>query len=179
MKKIVIISGLIAGAIVSTIMATSMALMTNCGGDGSMLIGYASMLLAFSMIFVAIKNYRDKQNGGVISFSKALTIGILIALIASSFYVATWAIEYKYFMPDFMDKYAAHAIDKIKASGASPASMDKQIAQITSMKTNYNNPLFFTVITFAEIFPVGLIVSLICALILKRKDKGQMRSATA
>ncbi len=172
MKKIILVNGLLSGAIVSTLMGISVAVYSsNPDADHSMVLGYAAMLLSFSLIFVAIKIYRDKHNGGIISFGKGFTIGLLIAVIASAIYVATWAVEYHYLYPDFMEKYSVCVINKAKASGASQAAIDKQVAQMASMKESYKNPFFFTLITFAEIFPVGLIVSLICSLILKKKNK--------
>src|SRR5215210_668865 len=93
MKKNILIYGLIAGVIVSVLMLLSMNYISHCEGNvdytTSMVIGYASMLLAFSLVFVGIRNYRDKYNGGVISFGKAFKIGILIVLIASTMYVAS------------------------------------------------------------------------------------------
>lgn len=170
MKKIIIVSGLISGIIVSTLMAISMALYScNENSDHSMALGYAFMLLAFSLIFVAIKIYRDKEGEGVVSFGKAFTIGLLISLIASAMYVATWAVEYHFFFPDFMDKYTAHIIEKLKSSGATQAAINEQVKEMSLMAEKYKNPFFFTLFTFAEIFPVGLLVSLIAALILKRK----------
>src|ERR1017187_9822075 len=74
-----------------------------------MLIGYASMLVALSLVFVGIRNYRDKYNNGVISFGKAFKIGIMIVLIASTIYVVAWLIDYFFFIPDFMEKYSSMA----------------------------------------------------------------------
>ena len=103
MKKIVWVSGLISGLIVSSLMAISIVRCYNGANyEGSMLIGYASMLAAFSLIFVGIKNYRDKYNNGIISFGKAFKIGLFIALIASTMYVITWLICYYFFIPDFL-----------------------------------------------------------------------------
>ncbi len=172
MKKIVITNGLISGAIVSTLMGISMAFYSkNANMDHSMVMGYAMMLLSFSLIFVAIKVYRDKQNGGVITFGTGFTIGILISLIASAIYVATWAVEYHYFFPDFMNKYSAHIIEKMKASGATQAAIDKQVTEMNTRAEEYKKPVFFVLFTFAEIFPVGLLVSVVAALILKKKNK--------
>src|SRR6476661_3699271 len=101
MKKIVINYGLIAGIIVSVLMLFSVNFMSHREGgidyNTSLLIGYASMLIAFSLVFVGIRNYRDKYNGGVISFSKAFKIGIMIVLIASTIYVIAWLIDYYFF----------------------------------------------------------------------------------
>ena len=172
MKKNIIIYGIIGGALVSFPMLFTMNYFSHCKGnvdyDRSMLIGYASMLIALSLVFVGIRNYRDKYNGGVISFGKAFKIGFTIALIASTIYVAAWLIDYFFFIPDFMDKYAAHMIDKMKASGASPAEIDKQTKEMANMGRMYKNPIFTALMTYMEILPVGLLVTLISSLILKR-----------
>src|ERR1044071_7945414 len=97
MRKNIIIYGLIAGIVVSTLMQTSMNYISHCEGsidhDTSMLIGYASMLLALSLVFVGIRNYRNKYNGGVISFGKAFRVGLLMVLIASTIFVVAWLID--------------------------------------------------------------------------------------
>src|SRR3954470_17363107 len=121
MTKNIIIYGLIAGIIVSFLMLFTINTMSHCKGnmdyDNSMLIGYASMLVAFSLVFVGIRNYRNKYNGGVISFGKSFKIGSMIVLIASTIYALAWLIDYFYFIPDFIEKYSAHTLDKLKASG--------------------------------------------------------------
>ncbi len=173
MKKLVLTYGLIAGAVVSAFMAISMMSIADDPskiGAGSMVVGYLGMLIAFAFIFVAVKNYRDKQNGGVVSFGKAFSIGLLIALIASVMYVITWSLVYKYHMPDFMETYCAEMIRQAKTS-MTGAELEAKIAEINKGKEMYSSPVGFTLITFSEIFPVGLLVSLIVALILKRKNK--------
>lgn len=173
MKKNIVIYGLIAGAIVSILMLSTVNYLSHCEGnvdyDTSMLIGYASMLIAFSLVFVGIRNYRDKFNEGIIGFGKAFKIGTMIVLIASTIYVIAWLIDYFFFIPDFMDKYATHMLDELKASGASQLEIDKQAEEIARFGKMYKNPLFNAMMTYMEILPVGLIVTLISSLILKRK----------
>jgi amino acid transporter len=170
MKKNVIVFGLIAGLIVSTLMVLSMA---RCYSDPnlkhSMLIGYASMVLAFSFIFVGIKNYRDKYNDGLITFGKAFKIGALISLVASTTYVIVWLIDYYVFMPDFMDKYVAQALREAKADGASAAELATKTKELASSQEMYKNPVMVVLFTYMEILPVGILISLVAALILKRK----------
>jgi hypothetical protein len=173
MKKNIIIYGLIAGGIVSILMLATVNYISHCEGNvdygTSMLIGYASMLLAFSLVYVGIRNYRDKYNGGEISFGKAFKIGVMIVLIASTIYVVAWLIDYFFFIPDFMEKYAARELDKLKAAGASQAEIDKQTKEMANFARMYKNPFFNAMMTYVEILPVGLIVTLISSLILKRK----------
>jgi hypothetical protein len=170
MKKIVIACGLIAGFISIIWVVTSMVLqMKNHDFDNGMIWGYAGMILAFSLIFVGIKKYWDSQ-GGVVSFGKAFRIGFFITLIASTVYVVVWLIDLYFFMPDFADQYATYKIDKMKASGATQVAINAEIAEMNTFKDLYKNPLFVILFTYLEILPVGLLLSLIAALVLKRKN---------
>lgn len=173
MQKNILIYGLIAGVLVSVFMLLGINYFSHCEGSvdytTSMLIGYASMLIAFSLVFVGIRNYRDKYNGGLISFGKAFKTGILIVLIASTIYVIAWLIDYFFFIPDFMDKLLAQKLDQLKGDGASQAEINKEAKEMTDMMKLYKNPFLAALFTYVEILPVGLIVTLISALILKRK----------
>jgi uncharacterized protein DUF4199 len=174
MKKNIIVYGLIAGIVVSAPMLFSVNTMNDSeegaiNFENSMLIGYASMLIAFSLVFVGIRNYREKYNGGVISFGKAFKIGSMMVLIASSIYVAAWLVDYFFFIPDFMEKYSAHTIAQAKAGGAGAAEIAKKAKEMSEFGRMYKNPFFNALITYTEILPIGLIVTLISALILNRK----------
>ena len=175
MQKNILVYGLISGVIVSSVMLISMNYYSHCEGNvdltTSMLIGYASMLIAFSLVFVGIRNYRDKFNNGIISFGKAFKIGISIVLIASTLYVISWLICYFFFMPDFMDKYGDMEIENMKTAGASIAEINEKKKDMADFSKMYKNPFFNAMITYAEILPVGLIVTLISSLILKRTLK--------
>ncbi|NSL86375.1 DUF4199 domain-containing protein [Chitinophaga solisilvae] len=170
MKKNVIVFGLISGAIVTAMMLVSVIL---CYKDpdfrGSMVIGYTAMLLAFSFIFIGIKNYRDKYNGGVITFGKAFLTGLYIALIASTMYVVVWLISYYFFIPDFMERYSAHIMTQARKDGADAATLLRTQADMNRYSEMYRNPLFVVLLTYMEILPLGLLITLISALILKRR----------
>jgi len=174
MKKNIIVYGLVAGIVVSTLMLISVNSISHREGNfdynKGLIIGYASMLIAFSLVFVGIRNYRDKYNHGVISFGKAFKIGIMIVLIASTIYVIAWLIDYFFFIPDFMEKYSAHILDKLKASGASQMEIDRQTKEMANFAVSYKNPFFNAMMTYLEILPVGLVVTLISSFILKRKS---------
>ena len=175
MQKTVWTFGLISGVIVSLFMATSMITVANNpaakpGESTMMLIGYLGMLIAFSLVFVAVKNVRDKQNNGVISFGKAFGMGLLIVLIASTLYVITWSLVHHYYMPDFMEKYMAAALEKAKAT-STPEQLQKLTDQMNQQTALYKNPVFFTLFTYMEIIPVGVVVALLTAFLLKRKSK--------
>lgn len=181
MKKTVLKYGLWAGGLVSVIMMTSMILCYKQPemwmGNAAMIVGFGSMLLAFSFIYVAIKHYRDKLNDGYISFGKAFKIGFLVTLIASTMYVATWALVYNFYMPDFMEVYVAHTQQQAEASGTL-AEAQAKAAEMEQYKQWYKNPLLFALITYSEIMPVGLLVTLISSLILMRKRRQHAGLAT-
>lgn len=169
MKKLILTYGSIAGIIVAALMALSIAFKEKMALTTGMIFGYASMLIAFVMIFIAVKQYRDSQLGGSISFGKAFLIGLGITLIASTIYALTWELEYRFLYPDFMDQYNKQALDQLNASGASPADIAAATKEGQKMAEMYRNPLFRIPMTFAEIFPVGLVVSLVAALILRKR----------
>lgn len=130
MKKNVLLFGGISGAIISVFMGVSMAVMGCSGGDmeagyTSMIIGFSAMIGAFSFTFIGIKNFRDKQNEGVITFGKGFLIGLLMSLLASTMYVLTWAAEFHFFMPDFMDKYSAIQIKQLQGSGITGITLEE------------------------------------------------------
>lgn len=167
MKKSTISYGFIAGIIVSIAMLFTTS--NTIDFENGMLVGYTSMLIAFSLVFVGIRNYRDQYNNGVISFGKAFKIGSIIVLIASTLYVISWLINYFYFVPDFLEKYADHMITSLKESGASSVEIENKTKEMAAFSKMYQNPFINAMITYTEILPVGLIVTLISSFILKRK----------
>ena len=172
MKKNVLVFGLISGVIISTMMVISIGMcMRNQDFEGNKFVGYAAMVAAFSFIFLGVKNYRDKYNSGVISFGKAFKVGLYIALVASTLYVVAWLVYYYNFVPDFMDHYTQFVLRQAKRGGASDASLQETAAEMAKFKEQYKNPLLVILITYVEILPVGLIIALISALILKRKQR--------
>jgi len=170
MKKNVLVFGSISSAIL-VIWIAFIALMcyNHPNFEGNMWLGYGSMIVAFSFIFVAIKNYRDKYNNGFVTFGKAFQIGLYIALIASTMYVLAWLVDFYCFMPDFMDKYVAHVLAQAKEHGATVAEIAKQKADMAGYIQMYKSPFGVIVLTYLEVLPVGLIIALIAALILRRK----------
>ena len=173
MKKNVWVFGLIAGAIVSTFMGIQMwRYYKNPDLEHSMLVGYASMIVALSFVFVGIKNYRDKYNGGIITFGKAFKVGFFISLIGSTLYVITWMILYHFFLPNFMDIYSAQMLKQLQESGATAVEIAAKTEEMAYWKEMYKNPIMVVLLTYSEILiPVGLPITIISALILKRKTR--------
>jgi hypothetical protein len=169
MKKIVWTFGLIAGAVLSLMMVVTIPFHEEIGFDRGLIIGYASMVAAFLLIFFGIRSYRDNVAGGSVSFGRALVVGALIAAVASACYVATWEVIYFNFSHDYLAKYQAHQIEKARASGASQAELDTQLADMKKFEQMYQNPAINAAITFVEPLPVGLLIALVSAAVLRKR----------
>lgn len=173
MKKVVLTFGLIAGAIVVGLMFLTMPLvdvMDESTMTRGMIIGYTTMVISLATIFFGIKVYRDKYNGGSIKFGKGFLIGLYISLIATTMYAFGW----EGFMiangsnpQEFAEQYAAGQMKILEESNATAEEIKTKSAEMKNMMEMYGNPLFRFFMTMLEMLPVGIIVSVICALILK------------
>jgi hypothetical protein len=169
MKKTVWTFGLIAGGILSAVMLAAQPLQKVIGFGGSAVLGYATMVLAFLFVFFGIRSYRDTVGQGVIDFWRALVVGALIVVIASVCYTVTWEVIYKWITPDFVTRYEQYEVDKARASGANQAEVAKEIADAHRFIEMYRNPVMNTAVTFLEPLPIGLVLALVSAGILKRR----------
>lgn len=167
MGKIIIVYGAIAGAIVTASIIIGLTLTGVSPHGSSVLVGYLIMVVALSMIFIGIKSYRDGALGGVIKFLPAFLIGLGIAAVAGVIYVGVWEIYLAATDYAFMDQYTAAMLAEKQAAGLSGAALEAEIATMEELKANYANPLFRMPMTFIEIFPVGLIIALISAALLR------------
>ena len=168
MKKIVWTFGLISGAIMAVFIVATMPFL-DAFEDHSLVVGYTGIVAAFLLVFFGIRSYRENVLRGTIGFGRALTVGLLIATIGSVCYVVTWEILYFKFMPDFYSKYAQSAVDQARKAGKSEAEIAKTRASMDEMTKNAKNPIWVFAMTFLEPFPVGLVISLVSAGILRRK----------
>lgn len=167
MLRTILIFGLLAGAVVAIPMNLMMLFGKEGDGSHSVYTGYALMLLAFTFTFVGVKRYRDRAFGGVIRFLPALLVGLGISFVASLIYVLAWEITLHATDFAFMEDYSRAMIEGARAKGASPEKLAKLTAEMQSMQVKYANPLFRLPMTFVEIFPVGLVVSLVTAGLLR------------
>jgi len=169
MRKTIFVFGLVSGAVSSVMMVATVPLADRIGFDNGEYLGYAIIVLSFLLVFFGIRSYRDEVANGQITFGKAFAVGISITLISCVCYVVTWEILYFKFWPDFMDKYSAHLVAKLQASGASDGAILGKVQELKKYKEMYDNPLMNAAITFIEPFPVGLLITLISATVLRKK----------
>jgi len=168
MTRVVLVFGLLAGAVLSVMMVVQAAFIDEIGFDRGEIIGYTTMVVAFLMVFFGIRSYRDSIYGGTITFWQAVRIGLLITLVASVCYVTTWEVIYYWFAPDFVEKYGAYMVEQARQAGATEQELAAKTAEMARFREMYKNPLINAGMTLIEVFPVGLVVTLISAAILRR-----------
>ncbi len=161
-----IIAGLIVGIPLFTIGVTLEQ--GHVGGAWGMVVGYTIMLIALTTVFVAIKRRRDTELGGVIRFWPAFGYGLAISSVAGLIYVGAWELAMQFMDADFAATYAQATIEAARVGGASAAEIARITADMAEFTTMYADPLMRVLMTFfMEFFPVGVLVSLVSAALLR------------
>jgi Protein of unknown function (DUF4199) len=180
MRQTVIRYGFKAGAILSALMVATLGIGKLIGwqdhGYGGMVVGYTTMVLSFMLIHFGVRSYRDTVMGGKVGFWPALRVGLLIALIGSACYAATWQVVYPLMLPDFAEKYGAQAVKQAEERGKSAAEVQKVRDEMAKFATMYKNPVYNFAMTILEPLPVGILMSLISAGVLSRKRREPVSS---
>lgn len=171
MNRLILIYGCIAGIVVSALMMITMQICHD-NKDFAMgeVLGYLGMFIALSMVFLAVYQQR-KLNGGTIKFGKAFLIGLGVTIIAGIFYSTTWEIYLANSEGDFITEYWTTVMEQMKEKGASDQELDAAKQEMAMWADYYKNPAIRFGMTMMEILPVGLVFSLVAALIFKRKPK--------
>ncbi|HET9426570.1 MAG TPA: DUF4199 domain-containing protein [Gemmatimonadaceae bacterium] len=169
MKKTVLTFGVISGLIVSGMLVITMPFHEQIGWDRAEVIGYASMLAAFLLIYFGVRSYRDNMAGGSVTLGRAFKVGALIALVSAVMYTATWQVLYFGFDSDFAEVYAEHQMDEAREKGATQAELDRKAAEMKRFAEMYQNPVINAGITLMEALPLGLVVAFLSAIALSRR----------
>ena len=169
MKKTVLTFGVISGLISAVTMLATIPFMHKVSDETGYIIGYTNIVLAGLLVFFGIRSYRENFSGGTLTFARGFAVGILITLLSNCFYVATWEFIYHQFMPDFAEKYSAQMVEHAKASGASQEKIAQTVRAAEQFQHSYHNPVYNIGMTFLEVFPVFLAITLVSAAILRKK----------
>jgi hypothetical protein len=161
-----VIAGLVAGGALLATVLVFQGLPPSSGVG--MALGFASMLVALSAVFVGVRHHRDKAGGGAIRFWPAFALGLGISAVAGLFYVAAWELCLVLMEQDFAALFAGTMVEGAKARGVEGVELERVVAEAKAFEAMYRNPLLRMPMTFAEIFPVGVLVSLASALVLRR-----------
>ena len=170
MKSFVVKFGFISGGISVALMFLTFVLLRGPWlFESGAYVGYAGMVLSFAVIYVGVRLYREQVGHGSVSFGKALQAGLLMALISCCCYALAWVCINHFFYPSFADDYLQHTMDRLRLSGASEAVLQQKMKMMEEYKSMTANPFLNALITFVEPLPVGFIVALLSAAILRKK----------
>lgn len=165
MKNPIIKYGIIGGIVMVIIGLGSWLLLKDVYSfQTSQIIGYSSMIIALSSVFFAIRKYRDEINNGTITFGESLKVGILTTLIPSAFAFIQTIFFFSVYGTEFQD-WALASLEK-----TDPTLHAEYVEQMASGPDWIMNPFFQGFVMFATVFFIGLIISLIAAVVLKRDD---------
>ena len=139
------------------------------GFDRSVFVGYTVIVISMLFVYFGVRSYRDNVLGGTMTFGRGFQAGLLIAVISSLCYVAAWLVLFYGFIPDFADTYAAYVVESVRANGGGQAEIAAAIKQGEEAKVMLANPFINAAVAVVEPFPVGLLVALISAAVLKKR----------
>jgi hypothetical protein len=163
MYRMMLVYGFIAGAIAIATMTIDVSL-----GVHSLLVGYLILFATMSLIFVGVKRYRDVALGGVIRFTTAAGLGLGIAAVASIVYVIGWELYLASTHYTFFDHYMQAMVEEKRAEGASSAEVARMSREGAEFAASYNNSLLLRIgFTLLEVLPVGIVVALVSAALLR------------
>lgn len=173
MKKIILVYGTIAGIILGGMLFVTAPLFDNgtLNYNNGMYVGYATMVVSLSLVFFGVKSYRDNQQKGVITFGRAFKVGILITLLASVFYALSWEVAYHTVSKDFTEKINGYYEEELKKEITDEAKLQEQLESSRKTMELYDrNPIVRFGFTLIEVLPVGLVITLLSAALLRKKD---------
>jgi hypothetical protein len=170
MKKNVLTFGLISGAIAALMMLVTIPFIGRVPFEYLTALGYTIFVTCFLMVFFGIRSYRENVGGGTITFGRAFKVGILITLISCVIYVISWEVIRHNFLPDFLEKYSNYMVEKQRAAGATQEQLNVMVHENQKFVEMYKNPFIRFASSMMEAFPVGLLMTLLSAWILKRKQ---------
>ena len=168
MKRSILRFGLYSIITVSLLSLLIWSLIGTTDNTFGEVIGYSSMVVSLLFVYFGIKHYRDRENNGIVSFGKALLIGILISLMASLAFGILDIIYVKFINPDFMTDYYNGMLEEAQSLPAGEFEIRK--AELESEKQMFSNPFMHLLIMSTMVFVIGFIISLISAMILQRKS---------
>ena len=179
MKKHVLKYGLLSGLALAAMMALTVPFEHQVSARFGMVVGYTTMVLSFLIIFVGVKHYRDIECGGTIGFGRAFGAGVLMMLISCACYVAMWEVLVATVEKNFAHDYTTSMVKRAENSGLKGAALEAKLAQIRKFEATYSNPVYRMAMTLLEPLPVGIVLSLVTAGVLRKKPDGGLPVAAS
>jgi len=168
-KTTVLTFGLISGALSAAMILATVPLLDSIGFEKTDVVGYTTIVLSALLVFFGVRSYRENAGAGRITFGRGFAVGLLITLISCVCSVVTFQIVYFKVTPEFGDRFAACMVERARAGGASQAKIDETAKQAQTLKQLYDDPVTNAALTFVQPFPIGLVASVISAVLLRKR----------
>jgi hypothetical protein len=179
MKKDVLKYGLLSGLVLAILMGVTVPFEHHIKASYGMAVGYTIMVLSFLIVFVGVRHYRDVECGGYLTFGRAFAAGVLMMLISCACYVAMWEVLTATVEKNFAHDYTAGMVKRAQNSGLQGAALEAKIAEAHKFEVMYSNPLYRMTMTLLEPLPVGIVMALVTAGILRRKPEDSTPGAAS
>lgn len=128
---------------------------------------YLSFVIIIALVFVFVKQWRDKYNGGFINFGGAYSHGLLVIFLASLITAIYTFIFFGYIAPGEIDNIIAEAEQSILKS--QPDISDSDLEMALSFTEMFTKPWLMAVMAVFINVLAGLIIAIIPAAILKKE----------
>lgn len=131
--------------------------------NSSEIVGYSVMIVSAIAVIYGIKDYKQNQNGGQLSFFSGFGVGAAISAIAGLMFGAYILLYLKFINPEFTQTYMAYYEQQIKNSGATEEVMQQQLAELASYSDMMSNDFAQAAVMFVTVLMIGLLFSLVAA----------------
>jgi hypothetical protein len=166
----VVLTGLLYGLYGALAMIVCSLLTTILGGAmsvlGGIVAGTASMAVIIGAMVMAIRNHRDTLQGGEITFVKAFTISMLIALVIGVISGAFMYLYYAYIDSSYLSTMLEQSEEMFEKFGIQEKDMDIAMAEMKIKLTPFG--MFKSSIT--SNLGLGVVIGIITSLIMKKED---------
>lgn len=149
--------------------------MPNASWETSEFAGYLTMILSMVFVFMGIRHYRDHVNDGFLSFKQGLKLGALIVLIPAICFGLFDVLYTEVLNPSWGDEYFGYYTDKIKTSTA-PDKVEEELEKLQKNRELFSNPFIQFSLMAVTVYVIGIIVTIISSLALRRKKTGAVNS---
>ena len=169
MKSVVLRYGIYAGLLILVLAGIHVFVLMppNISWEMAEVVGYLTMVISMIFVFMGIRYYRDNVNDGYLTFGQGLKLGALIVLVPAVTFGLFDILYTQVLHPSFGDEYLAYQVEKIKAS-APADQVEQKLAKLRQDMEMFGNPLFEFLLMTITVYIVGLIVTIISALALRR-----------
>lgn len=130
------------------------------------MIKFASIVIPITCIYLGIKEKRDKENQGFISYAKAFNLGLAITAVGTIVSTIFFYFHVSFINPGMIEFAKSKQLQQLQERGMS----DQEIEQALSISDRFMTPVMFTFFGLLASFIIGLILSLIIAAVLKKED---------